>query len=53
MAHGDTEVTNDDGTDVTIIPATKDGDADSKRGLNSEKGKSSRFQMLYVIWILV
>jgi hypothetical protein len=53
MAHGDTEVTQDDVTDVTIIPTTKEVDADSKRGLNPEQGKSSRSQMLYMLWILV
>jgi hypothetical protein len=42
MAHGDTEVTRDDVVDVTIIPATKDGDGDTKRRLHPEQGKSNR-----------
>jgi hypothetical protein len=42
MAHGDTEVARDDVADVTIIPATKDGDADTKRILHPEEGKSNR-----------
>jgi hypothetical protein len=42
MAHGDTEVARDDVADVTIIPATKDGDADTKRRLHPEPGKSNR-----------
>jgi len=42
MAHGDTEVARDDVTVVTIISATKDGDADTKQKLHSEQGKSNR-----------
>jgi hypothetical protein len=42
MAHGDTEVARDDVVDVTVIPATKDGDADTKRKLHPEQGKSNR-----------
>jgi MFS family permease len=38
MAHGDTEVARDDVTVVTIISATKDGDADTKQKLHSEQG---------------
>jgi hypothetical protein len=41
MAHGDTEVARDDVADVTIIPATKDGDADTKQRLHPEQGKSN------------
>jgi hypothetical protein len=43
MAHGDTEVARDDVADVTIIPATKDGDADTKRRMHPEQGKSNRY----------
>ena len=41
MTHGDTEVARDDVVDVTIIPTTKDGDADTKRRLQPEQGKSN------------
>jgi hypothetical protein len=45
MAHGDTEVTRDDVTDVTVSPpvpiiSTKDGDATTKLSPNSVRGKS-------------
>jgi hypothetical protein len=46
MAHGDTEVTRDDVTDVTMSPpvpiiSTKDGDATTKLSPNSVRGKST------------
>ncbi|PNF15619.1 hypothetical protein B7P43_G15976 [Cryptotermes secundus] len=45
MAHGDTEVTRDDVTGVSISPpvpiiSATDGDADTKRGPNSERGSA-------------
>jgi hypothetical protein len=48
MAHGDTEVTKHDVIDVTIVTATKDGDADTKETLNSEQGKSSKTTCLVI-----
>jgi hypothetical protein len=57
MAHGDTEVTKDDVTDVTISPpvpiiSTKDGDADTKLGPNSERGKSSLTSVCLSVFII-
>ena len=50
MAHGDTEVARDGAADVTIIPATKEVDAETKRRLQPEQGKSSRFvNVVYVM----
>jgi hypothetical protein len=57
MAHGDTEVTRDDVTDVSISPpvpiiSSKDGDADTKQGPNSDRGKSSLMSFVFIICII-
>ena len=50
MAHGDTEGARAGAADVTIIPATKEVDAETKRRLQPEQGKSSRFvNVVYVM----
>jgi hypothetical protein len=54
MAHGDTEVTRDDVTDVSISPpvpiiSSMDGEADTKQGLNSERGKSTLMTFVFII----
>lgn len=57
MAHGDTEVTRDDITGVSISPpvpiiSIKDGDADTKQGPNSERGKSSLMTFVFIISLI-
>jgi hypothetical protein len=57
MAHGDTEMTRDDVTDVTISPpvpiiSTKDGDATTKLSPNSVRGKSSLITFVSAIRLL-
>jgi hypothetical protein len=53
MAHGDTEVT-DDVTDISIslpvpIISTQDGDAGTKHGPKSERGKSSLITFVFIL----